>query len=172
MPVPRPRLFDRGFERADRGFGIAVPQRVGASRDMRWSPDSRRFTFLYNQRGHQVLRVVVVDGETGETAALIDERSDTFIDYAYKQFSHYLDETNEIIWMSERDGWNHLYLIDSRSGQVKNQITSGPWVVRGVQRVDPQQRRIWFRAGGVYPEQDPYYIHYGYVDSKVPISPS
>ena len=41
--------------------------------DVRWQPDSRRFTFVYNQRGHQVLRVVVVDGETGEAAALIDD---------------------------------------------------------------------------------------------------
>ncbi len=29
--------------------------------DVRWAADSRRFTFLYNQRGHQVLRVVAVD---------------------------------------------------------------------------------------------------------------
>ena len=34
--------------------------------------------------------------------------------------------------MSERDGWNHLYLYDGATGRVKNQITKGPWVVRGV----------------------------------------
>ena len=62
--------------------------------------------------------------------------------------------------MSERDGWNHLYLYDSRTGQVKNQITRGPWIVRGVDRVDEDKREIWFRAGGIYPEQDPYFIHY------------
>ena len=38
--------------------------------------------------------------------------------------------------MSERDGWNHLYLYDGATGQVKNQITKGQWVVRGVDRVD------------------------------------
>ncbi|MDP6556853.1 MAG: prolyl oligopeptidase family serine peptidase, partial [Pirellulaceae bacterium] len=64
------------------------------------------------------------------------------------------------IWMSERDGWNHLYLIDSRTGDVKNQITQGHWIVRGVDHVDDQERKIWFRAGGIYPEQDPYYVHY------------
>ena len=69
-------------------------------------------------------------------------------------------DTDEIIWMSERDGWNHLYLIDARTGTVKNPITQGNWVVREVDRVDEEQRQIWFRAGGIYPEQDPYYIHY------------
>ena len=47
---------------------------------------------------------------------------------------------------------------------MKRQITSGNWVVRGVERVDPDQRRVWIRASGVYPGQDPYYIHYGVVD--------
>ena len=62
--------------------------------------------------------------------------------------------------MSERDGWNHLYLYDAKTGQVKNQITKGPWVVRGVERVDEAKRQVWFRAGGIRPGQDPYYIHY------------
>ena len=57
--------------------------------------------------------------------------------------------------MSERDGWNHLYLYDARTGAVKNQITSGNWVVRGVDWVDEEQRQIWFRAGGVYPGTGP-----------------
>ena len=39
-----------------------------------------RFTFLYNQRAHQVLRFVAIDGETGKASAVIDEQSKTFID--------------------------------------------------------------------------------------------
>ena len=42
---------------------------------------------------------------------------------------------------------------------MKNQITKGDWVVRGVDRVDDEKRQIWFRAGGIRPGQDPYYIH-------------
>jgi dipeptidyl aminopeptidase/acylaminoacyl peptidase len=127
---------------------------------IRWPPDSGRFTFLYNQRGHQVMRVVAVDAQTGEARVVVDERSSTFIDYSGKAFAEYLDDTGEIIWMSERDGWNHLYLYDAKSGRVKNQITKGEWVVRGVDRVDKDKRQIWFRAGGIRPGQDPYYIHF------------
>jgi dipeptidyl aminopeptidase/acylaminoacyl peptidase len=101
-----------------------------------------------------------VDAETGRPAAIINEQSETFIDYAGKQYSHYIDDTNEIIWMSERDGWNHLYLYDAGTGNVKNQITKGQWVVRRVEKVDEEKRQIWFQAGGIRPEQDPYYIHF------------
>ena len=54
--------------------------------------------------------------------------------------------------MSERDGWNHLYLYDLASGNVKKQITSGEWVVRKIERLDDEKRQIWFWAGGIYPE--------------------
>ncbi len=158
IPISKPHLFDV----AGRGHTTIkddlFPNPWSIS-DIRWTPDSTRFTFLYNQRGHQVLRIVGVDAETGEPKTIVDEHSETFIDYAGKQFSHYVEDTNEIIWMSERDGWNHLYLYDGNSGVVKNQITKGPWVVRSVESVDDEKRQIWFLAGGIRPEQDPYYIH-------------
>jgi len=154
LPVARPRLFD-----------IATRKKIPLAEDLfpnawsitevRWRPDSKRFSFLFNERGHQVLRIVGVDAESGETKAIVDEHSPTFIDYSGKMFSYYLDDSREIIWMSERDGWNHLYLYDADTGQVKSQITHGPWVVRGVDRIDEQKRQIWFRAGGIYGEQEP-----------------
>ena len=133
-------------------------------RQVKWDPDGQRFTFLYNQRGHQVLRIVAVDGATGQAVAIVDETSSTFIDYSQKTFRHDLERTDELLWMSERDGWNHLYLYDAQSGQVKNQVTQGEWVVRGVDRVDEDLRQIWFRAGGIDPGQDPYHIHFARIN--------
>ncbi len=159
IAIAKPHLFDVAQRKQIPICDQLFPNPWRVSR-IHWSADSRRFTFLYNQRGHQVLRIVAVDAQTGETGAIVDERSKTFIDYTNKEFTHYVDQTHEIVWMSQRDGWNHLYLYDCRTGEVKNQITKGQWVVRGVDRVDEQKRQIWFRAGGIYPEQDPYYIHY------------
>ena len=65
--------------------------------------------------------------------------------------------------MSERDGWNHLYLIDAATGSVINRITRGEWVVRGVERVDDEGQTILFRAMGAMEGQDPYHVHYGRV---------
>lgn len=124
-----------------------------------WRKDSRAFTFEYNQRGHQVYRVIEVDALTGKPRAIINEECSTFFCYSSKRFRHDIDDGREIIWMSERDGWNHLYLYDGRTGQVKNQITKGEWVVRSVERVDEEKRQIWFLGSGMYPGKDPYFLH-------------
>ena len=158
LPISKPHLFDVA-ERKEIPIADELFANPWSIDDIRWQPDSREFRFVYNQRGHQVLRVIGVDAESGRARAIIDEQQATFIDYAHKQFRHDLDETSEIIWMSERDGWNHLYLYDARTGAVKNQITRGNWVVRNVERVDVERREIWFRASGLDPSQDPYLLH-------------
>lgn len=156
-------LFSNPFFRIYR-FPGGEPDRcefgLNEENHYRWASDSSRFMFCYNQRGHQLMRIIGVDANTGKAKPIVEETSDTFICYSFKYYCNYLDDTNEIIWMSERDGWNHLYLYDSKAGKVKNQITKGNWVVRKVEYVDTDKRQIWFTAGGVYPDQDPYYLHY------------
>ncbi len=156
---PRPHLFDATTKRDIPIKDDLFPNPWEISQ-VQWQPDGKRFTFLYNQRGHQAMRLIAVNAETGEATALIDEQAKTFIDWTNKVYLHRMDAAQEAVWMSERDGWNHLYLYDTATGKVKNQITKGEWVVRGVDRVDEQKRQIWFRAGGIRPGQDPYYVHY------------
>jgi dipeptidyl aminopeptidase/acylaminoacyl peptidase len=163
IPISRPHLFDVAARKEIPIDGHLFPN-PWSIEEIRWSPDARRFTFLYNQRGHQVLRVVAVDAATGHATALVDEQSKTFVDYAHKLYLHFLDKTNELIWMSERDGWNHLYLFDGLTGIIKNQITRGNWVVRQVDRVDDEKRQVWFQAGAIHGGQDPYQVHHARVN--------
>ncbi|HWE96148.1 MAG TPA: prolyl oligopeptidase family serine peptidase [Tepidisphaeraceae bacterium] len=155
---PRPRLFHAATHEQ-----IAIKEELFPNpwsiENVRWAADSSRFTFVYNQRGHQILRVVAVDAASGAAEAIVDEHGDTFIDYSGKFFCHFVGD-DELIWMSERDGWNHLWLYDAKAGRIKNQITKGEWVVRGIDRVDEDKRQIWFHAGGVRPGEDPYYTHF------------
>ena len=125
-----------------------------------WWNDSRGFTFEYNQRGHQAYRVIEVNATTGKARTMIDEAPETFFCYSGKKFRQDLKDGKEIVWMSERDGWNHLYLFDGATSKVKNQITKGNWVVRGVEHVDAAKRQIYFRASGMYAGRDPYFVHY------------
>lgn len=71
-----------------------------------------------------------------------------------------------MVWASERDGWNHLYLVDTRTGRVKNRITTGDWVVREVLKVDEAKRQVWFTASGMEAArgEDPYFRHAYRVD--------
>jgi dipeptidyl aminopeptidase/acylaminoacyl peptidase len=133
-----------------------------------WLKDSRGFTFEYNQRGHQVYRVIEVDAKSGEARTLIEEASKTFINYEPltrnqfdhgKYYRHDLDDGREILWASERDGWEHLYLFNAHTGAMEQKVTDGDWVVRAVDRVDDANHEIYFEASGVDPDEDPYYVH-------------
>ncbi len=135
-----------------------------STRDLAWNPDSRSFSFLHNQRGHQRLSLVTVDAVTAKSNLTIDERTDTFICYSGKSYLRRLYETNELIWMSERSGWNHLYLLDAITGSVKRCLTQGEWVVRKVQGFDPSARTIELEVSGLDAGQDPYYRHLIRVD--------
>jgi dipeptidyl aminopeptidase/acylaminoacyl peptidase len=163
IPLSKPQLFDPHQRKHIPVSDALFPNPWSVSR-VRWEPDSSAFTFLYNQRGHQVMRVISVAAANGEPRAIVDEQPETFFCYSSKTFLEHLPATRELLWMSERDGWNHLYLYDTATGTVKNAITHGTWVVRDVDRVDAQNRQIWFQAGGLVPGQDPYYIHYARVN--------
>lgn len=168
VPQHEVRLFEAGT-----GREFAVDQTLFTNQwdlgNFRWEPDSSRFTFLFNQRGHQVLRVIAVGvafpGEAGatpgrvEVKTLIEERSDTFVDYSQKTYLNFLEKRGEILWLSERDGWNHLYLFDATTGGLKRQLTQGEWNVRGVERVVEEAGVIWFWAMGRHAGQDPYHRH-------------
>jgi len=122
-----------------------------------WREDGRAFTFEYNERGHQVYRIIEVDGTTGAARAVVDEKAETFFYYTGKKYRYDIGDGREVVWMSERDGWNHLYLYDGATGAVKNQITKGEWVVRSVEKVDEEKRQVYFQASGIIPGQDPYF---------------
>lgn len=121
--------------------------------------DNNFFTFEKADRGHQRYRIIEVNANTGSTRNLIDEQTKTFI-FESRIFSWYTAKTNEIIWSSEKDGYNHLYLVDAVKGGVKNVITRGNWVVRKVDSIDETKRLIWFQASGMNAGEDPYNIHY------------
>ncbi|MBN1925410.1 MAG: DPP IV N-terminal domain-containing protein [Prolixibacteraceae bacterium] len=159
LPIQKPCLFD--IENRKQIPVDSQPfEHQYSLENLKWWPDSKAYTFEFNQRGHQLYQVVEVDAETGNTKVLIEEKSETFVEYSGKHYRYDIDSTKEIIWMSERDGWNHLYLVDAETAQVKNQITKGEWVVRSVVHVDEDDRTVLFQGSGRNPGEDPYFIHY------------
>lgn len=131
----------------------------------RWNEQGTGVTFEYNERGHQVYRLLELSAETGKVRTVVEEKSNTFVNHQ-RMYRRFLRGGNELIWMSERDNWNHLYLYDYATGKVKNQITKGPWYVREVLHVDEEARQIYFTANGMEVDnsstakEDPYLIRY------------
>ncbi len=168
VDLERPVIFHIGEPRQVNVDDRLFPNPY-ALRALAWRADGRAVTFEYNERGHQVYRVIEADPHTGDARVVIGEEVPTFFNYwratgtlagGGTYFRHDIDDGREILWMSERDGWKHLYLYDGETGQVKNQVTRGEWVVRGVVHVDEEARQVWFQAGGMSPDQDPYFVHY------------
>ncbi|WP_316801628.1 S9 family peptidase [Pedobacter frigidisoli] len=127
--------------------------------ELHWRVNNNQYyTFEKADRGHQRFRVIEVDVQTGKTRNVIDEKSKTFI-YENRIYTRYLTKTNEMLYTSEQDGWQHLYLVNTITGK-QQLITKGNWVVREIDSVDVAKRQVWFRASGMNKDEDPYFIHY------------
>jgi dipeptidyl aminopeptidase/acylaminoacyl peptidase len=120
--------------------------------------DARYFTYERTERGHQRFRVIEVDVVANTTRTIVDEQTKTFI-YDQRNYTEYLSATNQLVRSSEKDGWNHLYLVDLVTGK-EQPITKGNWVVRSVDSIDITKKEIWFRASGMNEGEDPYNIHF------------
>lgn len=103
-----------------------------------WDADSSGFSFLYNQRGHQVMRLIRV-ASSGEVRILHEEASPTFIDHSQKTWLRRLANGRGILWATEASGHNHIILIDAEKGGHPRPITRGPWNVRRVAEVDEHE---------------------------------
>jgi dipeptidyl-peptidase 4 len=121
-----------------------------------WLSDtSDKIYFIRSSRDLHRVDVCVADTSTGTSKALIEERSNVYLD---TQPLRQIDNGQELIWWSERDGWGHYYLYDS-AGQLKNQITSGEYMAGPILSIDAKARVMYFTAYGREAGEDPYYSH-------------
>lgn len=126
---------------------------------LQWNSDSKGITFEYNERGHKIYRILEVSAEDGSVRPLIEEKEKKYVNYP-RIFRHFLADGKRIIWSSERDNYNHLYMYDRATARPTHQITRGEWYVREVQYVDEENQQIYFSANGMNKDEDPYLIHY------------
>ncbi len=155
---PMPHLFDVQNQR-EIVMADTLYQNPWEIPELAWANDSSEFSFVYNQRGHQVMRIIGIRADSGSARTIFEDTTKTFIDYSQKFFLHRLPATREILWASERDGYNHLYLVDEVSGEIKNPVTKGDWNVREVMEVDDAKRQLLLKVVGVS-GQDPYHAHF------------
>ena len=126
---------------------------------MQWAEDGSAVTMEYNQRGHHLYQLLSMDANSGTMRTIVEERSDKFVNYP-RIWRQFIKGGKQLLWTSERDNWNHIYLYDVAKAQPVKQITKGSWCVREVLNVDEKNGVILFSASGVNPSEDPYNIHY------------
>lgn len=141
--IPSTELFDHQYE-------ITSPE---------WDKDSKGLTFEFNERGHKVYRLLEMSAESGTVRTLIEEKEEKYVNYP-RIYRYLMKDGKHILWTSERDNYNHLYLYDRETAKPIRQITKGEWYVREIQHVDESGRIIYFSANGMNKDEDPYLIHY------------
>ena len=174
----QPKTFTRGYAKpgdklsVERAMIFTVGEKepleiraelAGEAFDFRrhsWRGKGSRFVFEFIERGFGKHRVLEIDAEKRSQRIVVREDSETFVYVFGKTYRRDLKDGAEIVWLSERDGWNHLYLIEGRKGEVKRQLTKGEWIVREVIAFDEKKGEFLLKVNGYYGDQDPYFHHW------------
>jgi dipeptidyl aminopeptidase/acylaminoacyl peptidase len=128
--------------------------------DVEWSPDASQLAFVSTSRDHKQETLRVASAADGAVRDVMEERVATQYESGQGAANwRFLPASNEVIWYSERSNWGHLYLYDLATGKLKNQITSGDFVVTALLRVDEKARMLYFVADGREKGRDPYFNH-------------
>jgi dipeptidyl-peptidase 4 len=138
-----------------------VKCRGGEWSDVQWAAEGSQLAFVSTSRDHREEVFRIASATTGEVRDVVKETVPTFFESGNGRVNwHYLADTRELIWFSERDNWGHLYLYDTDSGKLKNQITKGDWNVTQLLRIDEKNRVLFFLGVGREKGRDPYFSHF------------
>lgn len=120
-----------------------------------WSEDSSTVYFLSRPRDQHTLTLNRMDASSGEVSVVLSETGANRVGPNQLIYGMPLVRVldDEVLWFSQRDGWGHLYRYDLRTGALRNQVTSGQWLVREILHVSGDVVR--FTASGLVAE-DPY----------------
>ncbi|HSK12154.1 MAG TPA: DPP IV N-terminal domain-containing protein, partial [Phnomibacter sp.] len=144
----------------DQEVGLWSRPALQSSRDDKhrsniWHGTNDQFFMSRTSRDLKRIDVCRVDVKSGKVTPVIREEMNTYLEV---QRPGLVNNGKEIVHWSERDGWGHLYLYDE-NGNLKSQLTSGPWHVEGIEQVDEKGRVVYFTANGREKGEDPYYMH-------------
>ena len=115
-----------------------------------WSPDEKTIYMFELNRKQNDCRLVSYDATTGaKIAELYRETSDKYVEPQNPiQFLPW--DSEKFVMQSQKDGYNHLYLMD-KSGKQLKQITSGKWVVMDVVGFNTKKKSILYTSNEIYP---------------------
>ena len=158
-PRMEPFIIDIRSKRQTR---VNTGEKLTAWIDLRlgWRPNGSELFFLRMNRQGDRLDLLAADPETGATRVVLTETQRTFLIGAQwsllQRLFTWMPDGEKFIWMSERDGWNHLYLYDL-DGNLIRRLTDGTFPVGRVVDVDEKEGWVYYTAHGN--QQRPYDNH-------------
>lgn len=120
---------------------------IGQEKDIylprvKWLPDSKQLSFQWQSRDQQTLDLRIADLRSNDSPQIvIKEQSQAWVNL--NNDLYFLKKQPQLIWASERDGFNHLYLFDLQ-GRLIKQLTKGDWAVDEVAYIDEKAGWVYF----------------------------
>jgi dipeptidyl-peptidase-4 len=111
---------------------------------MEWLDNSKELVIQRINRLQNAIDVLAADVLTGKVKTLLTDRDGAWVDL-HDDALEWLDKGAAFTWISERDGWRHLYLA-SRDGNSVRRVTSGDFDVIKVLRIDEKGDRVYYLA--------------------------
>ena len=129
---------------------------------MGWTPaidGTQRVWMIRLNRDQNVLDLLYGHPETMATEIILHEEEPSWIDVNSGKIQ-YLDDNKHFVWMSETDGYRHIY-IHTNTGERVRQVTKGDWEVTNFAGIDENKGMIYFTAAIDTPlERQLYAISY------------
>jgi dipeptidyl-peptidase-4 len=123
-----------------------------------WGPSGEYIYIALLNRDQNHLKLNKYEASTGEFLTTLFEEKDE--EYVEPEHPLYFLNNNkdEFLWMSERDGYEHLYHYDT-DGNLLERVTKGDWVVTRYLGTDSKDRNAYFMATKESPlERDLYSV--------------
>jgi dipeptidyl-peptidase-4 len=135
---------------------IATKWKDESYSSFQWGKAADELRFVRRDRLLRHIEYCSASTTTGEAKCLIAEGFENA--YLVPSSIRYLEDSDELIWWSERSGWGHFYLY-GRDGALKNAITSGPFRASQIVDVDPKNRLLYFVGNAREPDENIYFEH-------------
>ena len=117
-----------------------------------WSPDGKTIYLFELNRDQTDTSLDVYSAETGKKLrTLYTEHSDKYVEPLHPVSFLPWDSDKFLLW-SDRDGFRHLYLMDTR-GRMLKQVTKGPFVVRDLVGFCPKTKSVIIATNELNPLQ-------------------
>jgi dipeptidyl-peptidase 4 len=139
------------------GGGGGAAAAGGAGLPSKWlSASSDKIYFTRLSRDMKKLDICVADATTGDVKTLIEERLNTYIESRPLRL---INNGQDLVFWSERDGWGHYYVYDATTGTQKSRVTEGEFVSMSIDAIDDKTRTLFISAVGREKGEDPYFPH-------------
>jgi dipeptidyl-peptidase 4 len=93
-----------------------------------WTPDSNHALYITVNRDHTELTLNRWTPQSGELRALIQETASDWINEDRYAAPVFIGDGSQFLWISERDGFMHLYLYTAE-GELVQRLTQGDWMI-------------------------------------------